>query len=65
MLPEVRPEGRRVERAREAKSPRERPPTLRQRETVEVAMQVGTAATRTASRVGEQDSVDRDDAQQV
>jgi hypothetical protein len=62
---DVRLKGRRVGRIREPESPRERPPTLRQREAFRVAVQVRTTAVRDASRVGEQGSVDHDDAQQV
>jgi hypothetical protein len=64
-LLDVAPEGCRVERSRDPEGSGERSPTLRQRETVEVGVQVRTAARRRASRVGKQGSLDRDDAQQV
>ena len=43
---------------------RERPAALCLREALEVGVQVGTSATRRASWVGKQGSIDRNDAQQ-
>jgi hypothetical protein len=43
----------------------ERPATLRQREAVRIEVQVSASSRRRTSRVWEQNSVDRDDAQQV
>jgi hypothetical protein len=58
-------EGRRIEWSVKAQGPRERPAALRQREAFGVAVQVRTTSVRSASRVRKQDSLDRDDAQQV
>jgi hypothetical protein len=65
LLLEVAQQSVRAERAVEPQSSRERPAALRQREALKVEMQVRTTAVRCASRVGKQDSLDRDDAQQV
>ncbi len=55
----------RPQRPVEAKSPVERPATLRQCEALGVGVQVHTTPTRGPSPIGEQGSRDRDDAQQV
>jgi len=65
MLSDVGLEDRRVEWTLEPQSSRERPAALRQREAFGVEVQVRTTSVRCASRVGKQDSLDRDDAQQV
>jgi hypothetical protein len=65
MLREVRLESGRVGCSVEPKGLPERPATLRQREAVRVGVQVSATSRRRTSRVGEENSVDRDDAQQV
>jgi hypothetical protein len=64
VLLDVRLEVCRIKRAVKLQGSRERPAALRQRETFEVGMQMRTTSTGGASRVGKQDSLDRNDAQQ-
>jgi hypothetical protein len=65
VLLDVRPQRRRLERAGRPEGLLERPATLRQHETLWVTVQVSTATRHSASRIGEQDSLDHNDAQQV
>jgi hypothetical protein len=65
VLLDVVKQGCRVERSVKPQGSRKRSATLRQREAFGVTVHVRTAAARTSSRVRKQDSLDRDDAQQV
>jgi hypothetical protein len=65
VLREVRLESSRVGCPVEPQGLPERPATLRQREAVRIGVQVSATSRRRTSRVGEKNSVDRDDAQQV
>ena len=65
VLREVVKQGIGPKRSVPAKSPLERPATLRQCEALGVGMQVHTTPGRGSPPVGKQGSRDRDDAQQV